>query len=146
MLSEKWPKLGSALMTCQREADVIDVFQVHAQPYTHQFVPHLAPDIMELIRGAKFPRRANAQIKYMAESLAGRPSVTLRTSREVCAKLRAIEGSKSPYKIIRKEFFIVCECGYKGPAEYDACPKCHAQISFVNETLAQMGVFPGEDD
>jgi hypothetical protein len=146
MLSEKWADLGNALMGCEREADVIDVFQVHAQPFAHQFVPHLASDILELIKNAKFPRRANAQIKYMAESLAGRPSVTLRTSREVCAKLRAIESTKSPYKIIRKEFYIVCECGYKGPAEYNACPKCRAQISFVNEILADIGLFPGEDE
>jgi hypothetical protein len=146
MLSEKWPNLGNALMRCLQEADVIDVFEVHAQPYARQFVPHLASDILELIRSAKFPQRANARIKYMAESLAGRPSVTLRTSREVCAKLRAIEGAKSPYKIIRKEFYIVCQCGYKGPGEYNACPKCHAQISFINEILADMGVFQGDDE
>jgi hypothetical protein len=35
----------------------------------------------------------------------------------------AAEGAKSPYKIIRKEFYVVCECGYSGPAEYDACRK-----------------------
>jgi hypothetical protein len=136
MLSEKWPDLGKPLMSCQRAEDVTEAFQKHAQPYAEEFVPRLTSDIFELMRGAKFPQRANAQIKYIAESVAGRPNVTFRTSRDVCAKLRAEEGAKSPHRIIRKEFYVECECGYKGPAKNDACQKCGAQIPLSLEGLS----------
>ena len=136
MLSKKWADLGTPLMSCQRAEDVTEAFQKHAEPYAQEFVPRFASDIFELIREPKFPQRANAQIKYIAESVAGRPTVTFRTSRDVCAKLRAEEGAKSPYRIIRKEFYVECECGYKGPAKYDACRKCGAQIPLSLEVLA----------
>jgi hypothetical protein len=114
---------------------LVSAFENHAQPYAQQFVPRLASDIFELIKEAKFPQKAKAQINYIAESLAGRPTVSLRTSRDICGKMRAEESAKSPYKIIRKEFYVVCECGYKGPAEFDACRKCGAQISYLPEIL-----------
>ena len=134
-LSQAWPKLRAPLMRSQNLDDVIEAFENHAQPYAHEFVPRLASDIFELIKETKFPQRAKAQINYMAESLAGRPTVSLRTSRDICGKIRAEEGAKSPYKIIRKEFYVVCECGYKGPAEFDACRKCGAQISYLQDIL-----------
>jgi hypothetical protein len=93
----------------------------------------LAADIFELIKG--FAERAKAQVKYTAESLAGRPTISLRTSRDICGKMRKEESANSPYKIIRKEFYVVCECGYKGPAEFDACRKCGAQISYLQDVL-----------
>jgi hypothetical protein len=141
MLSEKWPDLGKPLMGCQRAEDVTEAFQKHAQPYAQEFVPRLTSDIFELMREAKFPQRANAQIKYIADSVAGRPNVTFRTSRDVCAKLRADEGTKSPHRIIRKEFYVECECGYKGPAKNDACRKCGAQIPLSQEVLSGFGPF-----
>jgi hypothetical protein len=130
MLREKWSSLKEPLMTCRDAKDVTNIFQNYAQPYAQEFVPYFAADILELIQDRKFPQRAKAQIGFIAESLAGRPSITFRTSRDVCAKMRAAEAAKSPYKIIRKEFYVVCECGYKGPAEYSACRKCGAHISF----------------
>jgi hypothetical protein len=134
-LSQVWPKLSSPLLKSQKTEDVIEAFENHGQPYSQEFVPRLASDIFELIKETKFPQRAKAQTNYLAESLAGRPTVSLRTSRDICGKMRAGEAAKSPHKIIRKEFYIVCECGYKGPAEYDACRKCGAQISFLPDLL-----------
>jgi hypothetical protein len=134
-LFQVWPKLCAPLLRSQRGEDVIEAFENHAQPYAQEFVPRLASDISELIKQAGFPQRANAQINYIAESVAGRPTVSLRTSRDICGKMRAEEGAKSSYKIIRKEFYVVCECGYKGPAEYDACRKCGAQISHLPDIL-----------
>ncbi|HXM95205.1 MAG TPA: hypothetical protein VOA64_13295 [Candidatus Dormibacteraeota bacterium] len=115
--------------------DVTEAFENHAQPYAQEFVPHLAADIFKLIKEPKFPQRAQAQIKYIAESVAGRPAVSLRRSRDICGKIRAEERAKSTYKIIRKEFYVVCECGYEGPAQYDACRKCGAQISHLPAIL-----------
>jgi hypothetical protein len=51
------------------------------------------------------------QINYLAESFAGRPTGAFRTSRDVCAKLRAEEERESPQRIIRKECYVRCERG-----------------------------------
>ena len=134
-LSQAWPKLCAPLLNAQSVEDVIEAFENHGQPYAQEFVPRLASDILELIKETGFPQRAKAQINCIAESLAGRPTVSLRTCRDICGKMRAEESAKSPFKIIRKEFYIVCECGYKGPAEFDACRKCGAQISYVPDIL-----------
>src|SRR5271167_284976 len=134
-LSQAWPKLCAPLLNAQNVEDVIAAFEDHAQSYAQEFVPRLASDIFELIKATAFPQRSKAQVNYLAESLAGRPTVSLRTSRDICGKMRAEESAKSPYKIIRKEFYIVCECGYKGPAEFDACRKCGAQISYLPDIL-----------
>src|SRR6202158_5761738 len=79
-LSQVWPKLCAPLLRSQRVEDVIEAFEDHAQPYAQEFVPRLASDIFELIKETKFPQRAKAQINYIAESVAGRPTVSLRTS------------------------------------------------------------------
>jgi hypothetical protein len=140
-LSQAWPKLCAPLLSSQNVEQVIAAFENHAQTYAHEFVPRLAPDIFELIKEDKFPQRAKAQINYIAESVAGRPTVSLRTSRDICGKTRAEEAAKSPHKIIRKEFYVVCECGYKGPAEFDACRKCGAQISYLPDILFGSKIF-----
>jgi hypothetical protein len=139
-LSQAWPELCAPLLNAQNEKEVISAFEDHGQPYAQEFVPGLASDIFALIKATGFPQRAKAQINH-AESLAGRPTVSLRTSRDICGKMRAEESTKSPYKIIRKEFYVVCECGYKGPAEFDACRKCGAQISYLPDILFGSKVF-----
>jgi hypothetical protein len=126
---------------CQNKEEVIAAFENHAQPYGQEFVPRLASDILKLIKEIGFPLRGKAQVKYIAESLAGRPTVSLRTSRDICGKIRAEENAKSPYRIIRKEFYIVCECGYKGPVEFDACRKCGAQIDYLRDALLGPRIF-----
>jgi hypothetical protein len=75
-------------------------------------------DILVVKMEKKFPKRAMPQIKFLANSLnslAGRPNVEFRTSRDICAKALAEEKARSPYKILRKEFYIECSCGFKGP-------------------------------
>ena len=130
-LSQVWPELCGPLLRSQRVEDVIKAFEDHAKTYAQEFVPRLASDIFKLIKEPKFPQRAEAQTKYIAESVAGRPNVSMRRSRDICGNMRAEQRAKSTYRIIRKEFYVVCECGYKGPAEYDACRKCGAQISHL---------------
>jgi YD repeat-containing protein len=61
------------------------------------------------------------------------------TSRDICAKGLAEEKAKSPHKILRKEFYVECSCGFKGPALNDACRKCGAQISFLPEIIHGIG-------
>jgi hypothetical protein len=135
MLSQMWPELADPLMAAQTEEQVISAFEKHGQLYAGDFVPRLASEIVALIHASNFPLGPKARIGFLADSLAGRPTITARTARDICAKYRANERAKSPHKIIRKEFYIECECGYKGPARDDACRKCGAGIPISLGTL-----------
>jgi len=77
----------------------------------------------------RFPRSRQARINFLADSLAALGAVSPRRSRDICEEMRAIHRRKTRYKILRREYYIECSCGYKGPARNDACPKCGAEIS-----------------
>jgi hypothetical protein len=130
-----WSALRQPLIAANGINEVIEAFQKYAEPYAREFVPRLAEDILNVIRDPKFPKRANPQINFVAESLAGRPNVEPRTSRDICSKQRAKERAKSPHNIIRKEFYVECSCGYKGPAFNDACRECGAEIPMSLDSL-----------
>ncbi len=130
-----WPKLRDPLMAAETEVQIIAAFENYGQSYAANFVPQQAQDILALIHDPSFPERPKAQIGFLADSLAGRPNVGFRTSRDICVKERAKQRAKSPHKIIRKEFYVECECGYKGPARDDACRKCGAGIPISLGTL-----------
>jgi len=66
--------------------DMIRVFENYAQPYAQEFVPRLALDILEVIYERKFPKRPMTQANFLADSLAGRPNVAPRTSRDIRSK------------------------------------------------------------
>ena len=134
-LAEVWSKLRDPLMAAQTEEQTIAAFENYGQPYAREFVPRLAPDILALIRYSSFPKRSKAQIGFLADSLAGRPNVEFRTSRDICVKERAKQRAKSPHKIIRKEFYVECSCGYHGPARDNGCQKCGAEIPLSLGTL-----------
>jgi hypothetical protein len=131
MLGQVWPKLRDSLMAAETEEQVIAAFENDGQPYAGEFVPRMATDILALIRDVSFPKRPKAQIGYLADSLAGRPNVEFRTSRDICVKERARRRAKSIYRIVRREFYIECSCGYKGPARDNACRKCGAEIPIM---------------
>lgn len=130
-----WSKLRGPLLATQKIEDVTKAFEEYAQSCVQEFVPRLASDILKVIHERKFPKRPMTQLDFLADSLAGRPNVEPRTSRDICAKERAKECAQSPHRIIRKEFYIECSCGYKGPARNDACRKCGAVIPQLPEML-----------
>ena len=130
-----WQKLSGPLLAAKPEDEVPDAFRSFGESYAHEFVPRLARDILNVVRERKFPKRAKTQIKFLANSLAGRPNVEPRTSRDICAQGLAEDRARSPYRILRKEFYVECSCGFKGPALNDACRKCGAQISLLPELL-----------
>lgn len=130
------PKLLAAVIAATTSEEVIIAFESHAEAYAREFVPRFAADILQIIHEPKFPKRPEAQINFLADSLAGRPNVEPRRSRDICLKERAKERAKSPHTIIRKEFYVECSCGYTGPALNDACRKCGAQISRLPEILS----------
>ncbi len=138
ILTDVWQSLGTPLIAAQTEEQVTEAFQSYAKPYDQHFVPRLVKDILAVKLERKFPKRAMPQIKFLANSLAGRPNVEFRTSRDICAKALAEEKARSPYKILRKEFFVECSCGFKGPALNDACRKCGAEIDFLPDLLSRL--------
>jgi hypothetical protein len=127
-LTQVWARLGGPLLAAAEESQVQAAFEEHGQPYAADFVPRATSDIFELIRDSSFPKRPKAQIGFLADSLAGRPTVTARTSRDICSRERARLRGMSPHKIIRHEYYVECECGYKGPARDNACRECGASI------------------
>jgi hypothetical protein len=135
MLTTVWAKLRLPLLAARSTDEIRSALENYAQPYASDFDKNLTPDILALIRDSQFPKREKAQIGFLADSLGGRPTVTARTSRDICAKERAKENAKSPHSIIRKEFYVECSCGYKGPALSDACRKCGAPISYLADLL-----------
>jgi hypothetical protein len=141
MLAAVWAKLSGPLLEAETEEQVCAAFENGAQPYASELVPRLASDILGLIRDRRFPKRAKAQIGFLADSLGGRPNIEPRTSRDICARERAKEQAESPHKIIRHEFYVECSCGYKGPARDNACRKCGAEIPRSLATVP--GLVPG---
>jgi hypothetical protein len=141
IFAQVWSRLRAPLLAANNEDEVIQAFQDHAQPYVREFVPRLAADILRVIHDPKFPKRPNPQIGFLADSLAGRPNVELRTSRDICGEARGKERAKSPHKIVRKEFYIECSCGYKGPARDNACRRCGAEIPLSFAELLTPRVF-----
>lgn len=112
----------------QTVEEVKTAFETYGQPYAGDFVPERASDILALIRHPKFPKHSEARINFLADSLGGRPNLSLRTSRDICERERARQRRKSQHHIIRNEFYVECTCGYKGPARDNACRKCGAEI------------------
>jgi hypothetical protein len=135
ILAEVWPELGGPLSLAETTEQVIAVFEDCSKPYAGEFVPRRTSDILALIHDPDFPKTPKARIGFLADSLAGRPSVELRTSRDICGKGRATVRGRSAHKIIRREFYIECSCGYEGPARDNACRKCGAIISMLPETM-----------
>lgn len=128
ILNQVWDRLWGLLALAQTQEDVIRAFDEGARPYTQEFMPAMAELILEVIRERKFPARRKPRINFLADSLAGLGRVRPRRSRDICANERSKGRRKSTYKIIRKEFYIECECRYKGPAFDNACRKCGAEI------------------
>lgn len=115
-----WPKLGARLLAAQSPEDVATALREEADGISATLDP-LAELILKIRNDPKFPReRSASQIHFLADSLGAQGRVTPRRSREICAKERA----KKKYFIVRREYYVECSCGYKGPALDGACRKC----------------------
>lgn len=116
-----------ALVKSNTEEDArraLDTAPIYAQ---NEFRP-LIRLILEVLRESDFPQRQENQFDFLADSVAARGKVSPRRSRDICGEYRALERAQSPYRILRKEFYVECSCGYKGPARDNACRKCGAEI------------------
>jgi hypothetical protein len=96
--------------------------------------------IFQALREPDFPKRQEKQLDFLADSLSARGQVSPRRSRDICAETRAIERAKSRHRIVRREYYVECSCGYKGPARDNACRKCGAAIELALDDLMERGL------
>jgi hypothetical protein len=127
-----WPKLSRA----QTDQEIIDAFVEGADPYAQNFMPGLANLVSRIIREPKFPKKREAQVNFMADSLAGLDCIAPRSSRDICEKERVRE--KRAHRILRYEFYVECSCGFKGQSRDHACPDCGAEIDFGFSAFATL--------
>lgn len=107
----------------------------------NQALRPLIPLILKVLGERSCPKMTEKKVDFLADSLAGVGVVSPRRSRDICARARSEERAKSPYKIIRHEYYVECECGFKGPARDNACRKCGAEIPFLFDLDSGLG-FP----
>jgi hypothetical protein len=120
IFSSIWDTVGKQLLQAKSKEDVAKAFEVEAH-YKSEFSA-LAGLTLRVVREKKFPKTQEAQINFLADSLAGREWISPRRSRDICEA----ERKKPKNHIIRQDFYIECTCGYEGPAYRKACPKCGA--------------------
>jgi hypothetical protein len=128
-LKQVWQQLEGPLLAAQTEDEVKAALESHAPAYASSYVPWQVADILALIHDKQFPKDSEARVNFLADSLGGTPNLTFRSSRDVCGRERAKQHAKSPYQILRYEFYVECSCGYKGPARDGACRKCGTEIN-----------------
>jgi hypothetical protein len=139
IFSQIWNVAGEQLLRATTEEEIIKALEQTSQK--GEFV-HIVPLILTVLRDPEFPKRdKKARIKFLADSLAARGAVTPRTSRDICARERARERKKSVHRILRREYYVECSCGYKGPARDNACRKCGAEISPTLQELMGQALF-----
>lgn len=120
----------SKVLTAQSQQEVVAAFGQMEESYRRKFLykPEL---ILECLKDPKFPKQdRKAQEEFIADSLAGDGRISIRRSRDICGEDRTKE--KRQGKILRREFYIECSCGYEGPALRDACPDCGALVSYLD--------------
>ena len=125
IFNQVWDQLGEPLLKTTSEAEVAQAFEAYAPQYAWQFVPSLVRLIFEVVHHPKIPKRREPQINYFADSIAALGRVTPKRSREIVAQELAKERAKLKHRVLRREFYIECTCGYQGPAYKGKCPRRH---------------------
>lgn len=128
ILGQVWDRLWPWLSRATTDQQVIDSFLEGATPYAQDFVPAMANLISRVLSEPKFPKRPEAQINFLADSLAGLGYVAPRTSRDICQKERIKE--ERTHRILRFEVYVECSCGFKGQSRNLTCRQCGAEIDF----------------
>jgi len=119
-LRQYWPKLGQRLLAAQSAEELAQAVQQEAPDVATSLAP-LSALMWRIIHDWRFPQvRSEAQIRFLADSMGGQGLITARRSREICSR----ERKKVRHVILRREFYIECSCGYKGPALDGACRDC----------------------
>lgn len=118
------------LLAAQSVQDVVSAFGTMDDGYRRKFL-HKPELILQCLRDPQFRTRdRKAQEQFIAESVAGDGRISIRRSRDICGEDRSKQ--KRQGRILRREFYIVCSCGYEGPAVRDTCPDCGAVVSYLD--------------
>lgn len=120
-----WPELSKA----KTREDVLSSFrEAEIGGYALDFVT-LADLIVQVLQDPKFPKhKREAQINFLADSIAAHGMLTPRSSRDVCERERS--RIKQVHRILCYEYYVECSCGYKGYSRNHGCPRCEAKIVF----------------
>jgi len=129
-----WLKLRPRFLAARSAEDVRRAIDENAPDICVNLAPYLEL-ILKILRDPRFPAvRSASQIGFLADSLGGQGRVTPRRSREICVQ----ERSRVRHKIVRREYYIECSCGYKGPALDRACRECGTgELSTELELMSQ---------
>lgn len=122
---KKWSKAinWKKLQKARSREDVEEAFRRVPSTHLDGLYRLLFPLILRTTRDPGFPKiRREAQIRFLAESLGGEGIITARRARDICSQQR--NRSNPEHRIIRREFYIECSCGYKGPALNGGCRRC----------------------
>jgi len=136
-----WDHIWPALSKAQTQQEAIQSFaRPEVGSYALDFI-RMADLILQVAYDPKFPKRKReAQINFMADSIAAHGVVTPRSSRDICERERA--RIKRVHHILRYEYYVECSCGYQGPSRNHACPKCEAEIQFKADSPFDIGSNP----
>src|SRR5215813_11587480 len=66
-----WKNIREEILAAKSADEVTTAFKRSAEAYSSYFVPHQSEVILKMVADPKFPKRAAAQIRYLADSLAG---------------------------------------------------------------------------
>ena len=124
ILRHVWGELSPLLLESNTEDDVIKAFQI-AIPGGTEFPPHAAL-ILRILKDRMFPKRDQARINFLADSLASVGLVSPRRSRDICRAERVRE--RRAHHILRAELYVECSCGYKGHSVNHACRRCGTEV------------------
>jgi hypothetical protein len=127
LLANYWDRLWPRLSHAQIEQDVLTAFREFGLGEQDP-MPHLAGLILQVLQERMFPKRRQARINFVADSIAGLGRVSARRSRDICTEERA--RAKQAHHIVRYEYYVECSCGYNGPSTGHACLLCGAKIIF----------------
>jgi len=121
-LKASWNEIKEPILKAKSAQEIKAIIESTTNTTLKNQLAGIEDKVYEVVHEKKFPTREKAQIRFLAESLAGCYSVSTRRSRDICAEMRLKE--KVQTRIIRKEFYIECTCGYQGPAKYGKCARC----------------------
>src|SRR5216683_2105813 len=64
----------------------------------------------------------HSSMRHLADSVAAEGFLSPRRCRDVCLEERKRQAKLG--MILRREFYIECTCGYRGPAKSGGCRQC----------------------
>lgn len=115
-----WDKLEAAKTEAEAESAIARV-----PPFYRDILKERLAAILVWVREGKFPKKnLERKMRHLADSIAGDVLLSPRRSRDICYEERKRPASKNVGMILRREFYIECTCGYRGPASRGACTRC----------------------